>query len=462
MSSIEEEIQTIDKNFPNLSQDFQIPTFKSLGLSTNESQITYLCGNSLGLMPTQTRKAINDELDAWSQRGVESHFSHPGSETQGKTNWMDIDLPCIPKLSPIVGSLDSEIAIMGSLTSNLNALMVAFYQPQGSKTKILFEKNSFPSDYYAIFNQIKLKNLDPLENIIQLEPKEGEYHLRTQDILDTIEANHKELALIMLPGIQYYTGQFFDIEKITKFAKKFNIIVGWDLAHAVGNVPLHLHDWNVDFATWCSYKYLNSGPGGISGIFIHEIHGKIDEDNYKPRLSGWWGNNSSKRFQMLEKFEPIEGALGFRQSNPSVIDVVSLNSSLDIFNKAGGIQKLRNKSILLTNLLEKLLKSTKYYISPKDSFTLNSNELKFTIITPESPLERGAQLSLLFFPRTNVEIGEPGIMDKIFSSLRNQGVIGDERRPDVIRLAPIPLYNSAKDVQKAVDSLVKAFEELEK
>ncbi|ODQ60676.1 hypothetical protein WICANDRAFT_29082 [Wickerhamomyces anomalus NRRL Y-366-8] len=454
-----EQAQALDNEYPVLSSDFNIPTFKSVGLkptktANEDDQVTYLCGNSLGLMPKSTKDAILNELDAWSARGVESHFNHPTS-----TCWMDIDLPVVPKLAPIVGALEEEIAIMGSLTSNLNALMVAFYKPIGSKTKILFEKNSFPSDYYAIYNQIKLKGLDPKENMIQLKPRLGDaYYIKTQDILDTIEQNHEKIAMVLLPGIQYYTGQLFDIAKITSFAKKYDIIVGWDLAHAVGNVPLKLHDWGVDFATWCSYKYLNSGPGGVSGIFVNTAHGSNVEDEYIPRLAGWWGNNSTKRFQMLENFEPIKGALGFRQSNPSVVDVVSLKSSLEIVEKFGGIGKLREKSIKLTNFLEHALQNSRYYITPEESFDKTSDFPEFTILTPESSDERGAQLSLLFFPRTSET--RKGIMDEIFNYLRDNGVICDERRPDVIRLAPVPLYNTFADVYKAVQVLESAFEHL--
>lgn len=450
-----QEIEELDSKYPTYSSEFNIPTFKSLDISNSNDGVIYLCGNSLGLMPKSTRKAINDELDAWSSRGVESHFNHPDEKL---TCWMNIDLPVVPQLAPIIGGLENEVAIMGSLTSNLNALIIAFYKPQGNKTKILFEKNSFPSDYYAIYNQIKLKGLNPEENIIQIEPRKNEYYIRTEDILRIIEDQKDEIALVMLPGIQYYTGQLFDIAQITKVSKELGLVIGWDLAHAVGNVELELHNWGVDFATWCSYKYLNSGPGGISGIFIHEVHGNNKQDEYIPRLAGWWGNDSSKRFQMLENFEPIKGALGFRQSNPSVIDVVSLKTSLEIFTKAGGIKPLRLKSIELTNLLEKLLKKSKYYVTPIESFQLSSKDKKFTIITPQDSNQRGAQLSLLFFPQCSED--KEGLMGQIFEKLRKGGVIGDERRPDVIRLAPIPLYTEFKDVVKAVEVLNNAFEQI--
>jgi kynureninase len=441
-----EEAQQLDAQHTTFKDKFAIPTFGSLGVPHGDpsTTTTYLCGNSLGLMPSQTRKAINDELDAWSQRAVESHFRHPGKD---KTCWMDIDLPVVPLMTDLVGASEDEIAIMGSLTANLNALLVAFYKPQGTRTKILFEKGSFPSDFYAIYNQIKLKELDPEIEMIQLEPRQGEYTLKTQDIIACIEQNKDTLALIMLPGIQYYTGQLFDIELITRIGKFHGIFVGWDLAHACGNVPLKLHDWGVDFAVWCSYKYLNAGPGGISGIFVHKSHGDNAADKYIPRLAGWWGNNAQRRFKMLEHFEPIQGALGFRQSNPSVIDVVSVKSSLELFTQFGGIEALRAKSVELTGFLERLLHESPYY---------NNTDYGFTILTPTDPDQRGAQLSLLFFPRTS-KISE-GIMEHVHNYLNQHGVICDERGPDVIRIAPVPLYNTFSDVFHAVEVLNEAFD----
>ncbi|KAH3682423.1 hypothetical protein WICPIJ_006609 [Wickerhamomyces pijperi] len=458
-----EEFQALDAQYPSYADEFAIPTFKTMDIETSndsDKEIIYFCGNSLGLMPKSTRKAINDELDAWAYRGVESHFRHHGAKTEGKTSWVDIDLPLVPLLAPIVGAKESEVAVMGSLTSNLNALMVAFYQPKDRKRKILFEKGSFPSDYYAIYNQIRLKNLDPEDCILQLSPRDKEYYLRTEDILQTITEQHEEIALVMLPGIQYYTGQLFDIEQITKHAKQFNIVVGWDLAHAAGNAPLELHSWDVDFATWCSYKYFNSGPGGISGIFVHEKHnqGSTEDEGFVPRLAGWWGNNSQRRFQMLENFEPIPSALGFRQSNPSVIDVVSLGSSLKIFQKAG-IKNLREKSVKLTNYLETLLLASKYYIPVDQSFA-ETGRNGFTILTPNAPEERGAQLSLLLIPQTTSE--KEGIMEEVNGYLHSNGIVCDERRPDVIRVAPVPLYNTFEQVWRFVQLLNEAFEKVSK
>ncbi|ODV97930.1 hypothetical protein PACTADRAFT_73591 [Pachysolen tannophilus NRRL Y-2460] len=466
----------LDAEFGTYKDEFNIPTLESLDIrpsslsalpfprSGAHSSI-YLCGNSLGLMPKSVRAAINDELDAWSARGVESHFRHPGNN---KTPWVDIDLPVVPLLSPIVGAKEKEVAAMGTLTMDLNALLCCFYKPNKvtGKTKILFEKSAFPSDYYAFYNQVKLHNLDPAEELIQIAPREGEYTIRTEDILMKINDLQNELALVCFPGIQYYTGQFFEIAKITEFAHSKGIIVGWDLAHCVGNVELKLHDWKVDFAAWCSYKYLNSGPGAIGGIFVHEKWSSVTDvsadtstltkERDIPRLAGWWGNNSSERFKMLEKFDPIEGALGFRQSNPSVIDVVALKASLQIFAKYGGVEKLRQKSIALTNFMEELLQKSPYYISVENSFKNSSQRPGFTIITPSKQDQRGCQLSLLFFP--HYDDPHKNIMEKMATYLNKEnGIICDERRPDVIRIAPVPLYNTFQEVLFAVDTLNKGF-----
>ncbi|KAH3663855.1 hypothetical protein OGAPHI_005258 [Ogataea philodendri] len=435
----------LDAQFDCYNDKFVFPTFGSMGLEgPAEEKVNYLCGNSLGLMPKSVPRAINDELDAWAARGVESHFRHPNEGTGG-TAWMDIDLPVVPLLAPIVGAKTSEVACMGTLTMNLNSLLCAFYKPTSQKYKILFEKGAFPSDYYAFLNMVKLHGYSE-SALIQIEPRENEFTLRTQDILDAIDKNAESLALVCLPGIQYYTGQYFEIEKITAFAQSRNCVVGWDLAHAVGNVDLKLHDWNVDFAAWCSYKYLNAGPGAIGGIFVHEKHCEAS----RPRLAGWWGNNAEERFKMLEKFTPIESALGFRQSNPSVIDVVSLKASLTTMHECGGINKLRVKSMQLTRFLESLLRKSPYYRSAEKQG--DDAAPHFVILTPSDPDHRGAQLSLLFKPES--------VMDKIFSYLNSRGVICDERRPDVIRLAPTPAYNSFLDCEKCVTLLNHAFSSL--
>lgn len=452
-----EEAKQLDKCFPTYKDEFEIPTFKSLGVQNEKfddsTDSIYLCGNSLGLMPKSTRTAINNELNAWSERGVESHFRHPG-ESNGLTSWVDIDLPLLPLIAPVVGGKENEVAVMGTLTSNLNAMLMSFYRPSGKRTKILFEKQAFPSDYYAFLNAVKIFGLDE-DHLIQIEIKEGKTHLETEDILEAISKNHEELALVCFSGIQYYTGQFFNIKRITEHAKDLGITVGWDLAHAVGNVPLLLHDWNVDFAVWCSYKYLNSGPGGIAGIFVHEKHTKDNStEHFSPRLAGWWGNNASERFKMLELFDPIKSALSYRQSNPSVIDVVSVKSSLELFKKVGGVTELRKKSIELTGFLEKLLTGSKYYLKQEDK----SDRLGFKILTPMNQEERGCQLSVLFQP--HYEESDKNIMERINKYMSNHAIVCDERRPDVIRLAPLPLYNTFAETYHAVQRLLEAMDKI--
>lgn len=445
-----EEAAELDSLFPTHREEFQIPTFASLGIETanfqSSDEAIYFCGNSLGLMPKTTRQKINDELDAWGQRAVESHFKHPG-EDAGKTCWMDIDLPLVPLLADTVGATANEVAAMGSLTANLNNLLISFYKPLGKRTKILFEKHAFPSDYYAFLNMVKLHGYDET-HLLQIEVPKDKTYIPTQLILDTIELHKEELALLCLPGIQYYTGQYFDIPVITEYAQRHKIVVGWDLAHAVGNVPLQLHDWNVDFAAWCSYKYLNAGPGAIGGIFVHEKYTKDNrKEDFPARLAGWWGNNASERFKMLEEFDPIQSALSYRQSNPSVIDCVALHASLEVIKSAGGVSNLRAKSIRMTGFLEELLKKSKYYLN---SCALKS-EYGFKILTPES---RGCQLSLLFQPHYDAK--EDNVMEKVNDYLHDRAIICDERRPDVIRVAPAPLYNTFEEIVTVVERLEEA------
>ncbi|QPG74996.1 hypothetical protein FOA43_002336 [Brettanomyces nanus] len=459
--SLQDKAKQLDEQFPTHKELFAFPTFESMGLKdpaqradsskkTLLSPVNYLCGNSLGLMPKSTVEAVNNELKAWAMRGVESHFRHP-MESDGLTNWVNIDLPVIPLLAEIVGAKEQEVACMGTLTMNLNSLLCSFYQPTGSRYKILFEKHAFPSDYYAMLNQVKLHGYNE-EALIQLAPRKGEFFLKTEDILETIENEGESIAVVCFSGIQYYTGQYFDIARITEAAHVKGCVVGWDLAHAVGNVDLQLHEWNVDFAAWCSYKYLNSGPGGIGGIFVHER--LFHDQQWKPRLAGWWGNNSSVRFKMLEQFDPIPGALGFRQSNPSVIDVVSLRSSLETYKKCGGIKALREKSKALTKYLETLLENSIYYRDAEHSLDAKPH---FNIITPSNPDSRGAQLSLLFAP--HYQDSQKNVMQSIFKFLNERGVICDDRKPDVIRLAPVPSYNSFSDCYDSVKLLNEAFEQ---
>ncbi|RLV94010.1 Kynureninase [Spathaspora sp. JA1] len=451
----------LDTEFPTYKSEFAIPTFETLGINpptenskfTTSTECIYLCGNSLGLMPKQTKTALLNELTAWENRGVESHFNHPSS-----TPWVDIDLPLLPLIAPVVGAKENEVAIMGSLTANLNALLIHFYKPQGKRTKIMFEKQAFPSDYYAFLNIVKLFGYNE-SHLIQVEIESGRTHLTTEQIKKVVDENIDELALVCFPGIQYYTGQLFDIAEITKYIRQqsSDIRVGWDLAHAVGNVPLHLHDWNVDFAAWCSYKYLNSGPGGIAGIFVHEQYTRDNTTgHFQPRLAGWWGNNSAERFKMLEKFDPINSALSYRMSNPSVIDTVAVRSSLEVFARVGGVETLRKKSIKLTQFLEDLLTSSKHYIKQED---IDNTKLGFKILTPLNPNERGCQLSILFQPHFDEK--SKNVMERVNKYLHDRAIICDERRPDVIRLAPLPLYNTFVDTYYACQRLFEALDEIE-
>ncbi|CAB4255179.1 similar to Saccharomyces cerevisiae YLR231C BNA5 Kynureninase, required for the de novo biosynthesis of NAD from tryptophan via kynurenine [Maudiozyma barnettii] len=457
--------EKLDEKFPCESRDeFHIPTYKSLGIpnipegKTETSSVNYLCGNSLGLMPKQTKIAINHELQAWAERGVESHFRHP---KENGTPWVDIDLPLCPLMASIVGANTEEVAVLNSLTVNLNNMLVSFYKPTPMRYKILFEAGAFPSDCYVFINQCRNHGIDPEDGLIKLRPREGEYTLRTEDILETIEKNCECLALVCLPGIQYYTGQLFDIETITKAVHGYpGIVVGWDLAHAVGNSELKLHHWNVDFAVWCSYKYLNAGPGGIGGIFVHERYhtrgGNNNNNTYLTRQAGWWGNKKEERFLMKDTFDPIPGALGFRQSNPSVLDVVALRVSLEIFEKYGGITQLMKRSLLLTKFLFELLQESPFYYENVPIFEEKAAEtgkiLGFVVITPcKNDKDHGAQLSLLFLSK-----GLERPMETIFEIINQQGVIADERKPDVIRLAPAPLYNTFQDVYESVQILNNA------
>lgn len=378
-------------------------------------EVIYLCGNSLGLMPHAAAEAVQLQLTKWASEGVEGHFSE-------HYPWYSLAESLKENLAHVVGGLPHEVAAMGSLSSNLHHLMASFYRPTSKKHKILIEKHAFPSDLYIAQSQLKWHGYDPESGLILLSGDQDNV-LHTAEVLDKIEENTGSLALVFLPGVQYHTGQFLDIEKITAFAASKGITVGFDLAHAAGNVPMKLHEWGVDFASWCSYKYLNAGPGAIAGIFVHEKHNPAE----LPLLAGWWGYPAEKRFQMKDTFIPAVGADGWVQSNPNVLSLASLKASLEIFASVG-MPELRKKSMELTDKLEIIL--TSY------------NE--FEIITPSNPAERGCQLS--FRVRNNGR--------DFFDQLIEHGVIGDWRVPDIIRLAPAPLYNTMEDLDN-LDSVIK-------
>lgn len=430
----------LDAKYPTYRDRFHIPTHGSLNVASSHphKEGVYFCGNSLGLMPKETRTALNRELDMWAAQGVEAHMHHE------HVPWFHIDLPLVEPLADLVGAHSDEVAAMGSLTANLNGLMVSFYKPAGKRTKILFEKGAFPSDYCAFLNMVKLHGYDE-SHLVQVLPPEGHTYVPTETVLETIDAHADELALVCLPGIQYYTGQWFDMETITRHAHAKGAVVGWDLAHAVGNVPLALHDWDVDFAAWCSYKYLNAGPGAIAGIFVHNKFTKdLSQTNFPARLAGWWGNKAQERMKMYERFDPEPSALLFRQLNPSVLDCVALQASLNVFVQAGGIKVLREKSVALTDYMEKALWSSEFHLDHPAA----PEKLGFTILTPKDKDARGAQLSLAFTPAD----ADPAkdTMERVLAYLHSQAIICDARRPGVIRLAPTPLYNTFADVDTVV------------
>ena len=419
----------------------------------------YLCGNSLGVQPKRTRKYIDSYLSTWSSMGVYGHFKP--LEEAPTVPWVDIGDQAAEAACKIVGALPSEVAVMQTLTANLHLLMSSFYKPTKEKYKIIIEGKAFPSDHYAVYSQLEHHSLSPSTALVMIEPSDLETHyFSTEQILATISCHADKTALILLPGVHYYSGQFLDIPKITAFAHEKGITIGWDLAHAAGNVPLQLHDWDVDFAAWCSYKYLNSGPGSIAGLFVHKRHGQVKAIecgerqgetprelslrrtvtkayDYTPRLSGWWGSDKSSRFRMENQFVPIPGAPGWQLSNPSVFDCTSVIASLSVFNETS-MEAIRAKSLKLTAYLEKLLHEWPM-----------SDHLKkqYRILTSTDPQQRGAQLS--------VKLAE-GLLEPVMEVLEHEGVVVDERRPDVVRVAPAPLYNSFEDVWRFMGAFEKA------
>jgi kynureninase len=379
---------------------------------TNGRPTIYFNGNSLGLQPKSVKKIVDQELDDWASLGVDGH-------EHAVNPWLYYHKLSKKILAGVIGSKASEVVAMNQLTVNLHLMMVSFYQPTSERYKILTEAGAFSSDQYAFESQIKFHGLHPEKTLIELKPREEEFTLRTEDILSAIQTHGRELALVIFGGVQYYTGQYFDIKQITEAAHRAGAIVGYDLAHAIGNVKLDLHKHNVDFAVWCSYKYLNSGPGGIAGAFIHDKHFKHD----LPRFAGWWGHDEKERFQMKKGFKPMAGADGWQVSNVPILQAAAHMASLEIFQSAT-MSALRNKSILLTGFLEFLLKE----IDPLQNY--------FAIITPSNPQERGCQLSL--FTKRNGK--------KIFNAITRSGISADWREPNVIRIAPVPLYNTFEEV----------------
>jgi kynureninase len=402
----------------------ELKTFRSqfyIPQHNGKDQI-YLCGNSLGLQPKAVKEAIDQELKDWAELGVEGHF-------RGKNPWMYYHHFLTEKAAKVVGALPKEVVIMNNLTANLHLMMVSFYKPTKERYKIMMEVSAFPSDQYAMETQARFHGLNPDDAIIELKPREGEFTLRTEDILAKIEENKDSLAIVMMGGVNYLTGQAFDMKSITEKAHSVGANVGFDLAHAAGNLNLKLHEWGPDFAVWCSYKYLNSGPGGTSGVFVHERHANNPD---LVRFAGWWGHEESSRFQMKKGFIPMEGAAGWQLSNAQIFPMAIHKASLEIFDEAG-IENLRKKSELLTGYLYFILADYKEHLN---------------VITPETAADRGCQLSII--------VKEDG--KKLFDYLELKGILPDWREPNVIRMSPIPLYNTFEEVYEIGLALKSFFE----
>ncbi|XP_059417012.1 kynureninase [Carassius carassius] len=416
-----------------LRQEFLIPKISDLPLSDlslvdGSEDCIYLAGNSLGLQPKNTKKYIEEELEKWATIGVHGH-------QKGSRPWAWAEETLEELMAKIVGAKPEEVALMNGLTVNLHLLMLSFYKPTPKRYKILLEDKAFPSDHYAIESQIRLRGLDVTDSMLIIKPRQGEDTIRTEDIVSVIEQEGDAITLVMLSGVQYYTGQLFNMETIARAGHAKGCLVGFDCAHAVGNAELQLHDWNVDFACWCSYKYVNSGAGGLAGAYIHEKHAH----SIKPTLTGWWGHNLKTRFLMNNEMELQPGVNGFRLSNQPVLLVCPLQASLEIFNRTS-MKDLRRKSVLLTGYLEYLIRH--YYTKDPSA----PNQPLVHIITPSDPQQRGCQLSLCFSCPIRT----------VFQELEKRGVACDMREPNVLRVAPVPLYNSFTDVHRFITALGSA------
>jgi kynureninase len=395
----------------------------ALPLDADGTPLVYLSGNSLGLMPKAVPELVRDELDDWARLGVEGHFD-------ARTPWYSYHEQFREPLARLAGAHPDEVVAMNALTVNLHLMMVSFYQPVGARRLILIEDSAFPSDRYAVATHLRARGQDPKDCLLIARPREGEATLRTEDLESLLAGRGEEIALVLLSGVQYYTGQRFAMERLTAAAQAAGCMVGLDLAHAIGNVELELHRWGVDFAVWCSYKYLNAGPGAVAGCFVHQRHG---ENPDLPRFAGWWGNDPATRFRMHlnEEFVPRGGADGWQLSNPPILAMTPLRASLALFDRAG-LSSLREKAIRLTGYLEFLIDQR--------------GATRLELLTPRDPAQRGCQLSY------RVRGGGGGVLE----ALRRRAVVADLRQPDVIRLAPVPLYTTFVDVRRAAGALIEA------
>jgi kynureninase len=406
--------KSLDKNdkIAYLRKEFHIPK------DTDGNEWIYMCGNSLGLQPKATKEYINQELEDWANFGVEGHF-------EAKNPWMPYHEFLTDAMAEIVGAKPIEVVTMNTLTTNLHLLMVSFYQPTKTKFKIVIESDAFPSDRYAVESQLRFHGFDPKEGVVEWTPRNGEELLRLEDLETILEEQGDEIALLLIGGVKYYTGQYLYIKKIAELGHAKDCMVGIDLAHGAGNISPELHDSGVDFAAWCTYKYLNSGPGSLAGLFVHEKHAHNKTLN---KFSGWWSHNKSTRFNMRQELDIIPGAEGYQLSNPPILSMAAIKASLDMFSKVG-MTALREKSELLTGYFEFLINQ------------IDTDRIR--IITPKNPKERGCQLSI------QVKNADKNLHTK----LTENNIITDWREPDVIRCAPIPMYNSFEDVYRMVEKL---------
>lgn len=422
----------LDAADPGWRDEFHVPRWGELPRHTEASphdpgaaypEIAYFAGNSLGLQPKATRAALDLELDRWERWGVEGQL-------EGPRPWKDYDDDLKEPAARLVGASPDEVVIMNSLTVNLHVLMATFYKPQGRRTKILMEHLVFPSDGYAIASQVEWHGLDPQDHVVRLRPRPGEDILRTEDVIAAAREIGDELQQVIFSGVNYLTGEWMDMPAITAAGHEVGAVVGWDLAHAAGNVPLALHDWEVDWAAWCSYKYLNSGPGAMAGAFIHE---RYATDRHTHRLAGWWGTDADIRFEMRETFDPPATADAWQVSNPSIFSMSPVETSLKIFDRIG-MTALRKRSLRLTGYLRELF----------DEVIADVGSDAMSIVTPADPQRHGCQLSVRF--TTDIKA--------LAATLRDEdGVVADTRKPDIIRFAPVPLYSTYLDCWRAADAL---------
>lgn len=419
LAELEEQARALDAADPGHRELFCVPPAPA----GRYAEAAYLVGNSLGLQPRAARDDLLAELDDWARVAVEGHW-------EARRPWTSYPEHLAGLMAPLVGAQPAETVVMNSLTVNLHLLMVSFYRPAGRRTRILIEDGAFPSDSYAVRSQAQFHGYDPDTTVVRLRPRPGEETLRTEDVVDYLAAEGDQVALVLLGGVNYLTGELMDIPTITRAGRQAGAVVGWDLAHAAGNVPLQLHDWDVDFAAWCTYKYLNSGPGALSGAFVHERH--LD-DATLPRFDGWWGNDPATRFEMTPTIRRLPSAQSWQVSNPPVLAMAPIHTALEIFNRVG-MPALRERSLRLTGYLQGLL----------DRITPNR---PISVITPREPERRGAQLSIRVRQGSAAELAK---------RLRLEyGVFTDHREPDLVRAAPAPLYNSFHDCWRLADALAR-------